>query len=274
MSGSSEWVIRMASDPVSDESGTEQKTGVRDLFDEKAEWYFEERERDYAFVTQKALVLKMFDKDGGKVLDIGCGPGVMAHDLLKRGCTVWGIDASEKMIALAKAKMEKMGDTSRAHFSVGDIENLEFPDAEFDAVICMGVLEYLLSDLKAIEEMARVTKPGGTVIVTVPSEATAYQAVGRCVGLTARMRGRFRGRAAEDAEDVRRTCCIPRELDTRLRTAGIRKVESTHSNVVLWPATRFLPAFPPALTRMLEPLSRIPMLGWLGTQYIVKGVRT
>jgi ubiquinone/menaquinone biosynthesis C-methylase UbiE len=264
----------MASDPTPDESGTEQKAGVRDLFDGKAQWYFEERERDYAFTAQKALVLEMFDKDGGKVLDIGCGPGVMAADLLKRGCTVWGIDASEKMIALARAKMEKTGDSSRAHFSVGDIENLEFQDAEFDAVICMGVLEYLLSDLKAIQEMARVARPGGTVIVTVPSEVTAYQAVGRSVGIIARLRGKLGGRAVEDAEGIRRTCCIPWELDARLLRAGIRKVESTHSNVVLWPATRFLPAFPPALTRMLEPLCRVPLFGWLGTQYIVKGERT
>jgi ubiquinone/menaquinone biosynthesis C-methylase UbiE len=264
----------MTEGPVSEESGRTQKAGVRDLFDEKAEWYFQERQRDYAFVTQKGLVLKMFGKDGGKVLDIGCGPGVMAADLLKRGCTVWGIDASEKMIDLAKAKMEKAEDSSGARFSVGDIENLEFPDAHFDAVICMGVLEYLLTDLKAIEEMARVVKPGGTVIITVPSEVTAYQAVGNCLGVLARLKRAIRGHGPQDDAGVRRTCCIPRRLDRRLLEAGIRKVESTHSNVVLWPGTRILPAFPRVLTRTMEPLCRIRGLGWLGTQYIVKGVRT
>jgi ubiquinone/menaquinone biosynthesis C-methylase UbiE len=263
----------MTEGPISNESGRTQKAGVRELFEQKAEWYFEERERDFAFVTQKEIVLNLFDKDGGDVLDIGCGPGVMAVDLLSRGCTVWGIDTSEKMIDLARAKMEKTEGKDRAHFSVGDIENLEFPDAKFDAVICMGVLEYLLMDRKAIKEMARVVKPGGTVIITVPSELSAYQVVGKCLGALLSIRRKILKRGEEEPADYRRTCCVPRKLDGRLLEEGIRKVDTAHCNVILWPATRILPAFPVALTRKLEPLCKIRLLGWLGTQYIFKGER-
>ncbi|MFH1314431.1 MAG: class I SAM-dependent methyltransferase [Candidatus Eisenbacteria bacterium] len=260
-------------DPISNESGRVQKAGIRALFEAKAEWYFEERERDFAFVTQKGIVLSLFDKDGGNVLDIGCGPGVMVADLLNRGCTVRGIDTSEKMIDLARAKLEKTEGKTRAQFSVGDIENLQFPDADFDAVICMGVLEYLLSDRRAIKEMARVVKPGGTVIITQPSDVSAYELVGKCLGAVLSIRRKILGKTREEPADYTRTCCVPRQLDGRLLGEGIKKVDSAHCNVVLWPGTRLLPVFPPALTRTLEPLSRVRLLGWLGTQYIFKGER-
>jgi ubiquinone/menaquinone biosynthesis C-methylase UbiE len=151
------------------ESEEIQRDKVKDLFDDRADLYFKEREKEHAFVIQKNCVLRMFDKDGGKVLDIGCGPAVMTDDLLRRGCTVCGIDVSEKMIDLALAKMENHDLRQNACFSVGDIENLEFPDGHFDAVICMGVLEYLLDDRPAISEMSRVLKPGGIAIITTPS---------------------------------------------------------------------------------------------------------
>lgn len=253
------------------ESGEGQRDNVRNLFDDRAEQYFHERDRDHGFVVQKDIVLGMFDKDGGKVLDIGCGPAVMADDLLKRGCTFWGIDVSEKMISLARARMESHRLKSRAHFSVGDIENLEFPDDFFDAVLCMGVLEYLSDDSPAIEQMSRVLRPGGTLIVTTPSEICVYQAVGRLIGLASGIRRRLRGRRPEPITGYTRTPCIPRELDRKLMQSGIRKVESASCNAVLWPGTRLLPNFPPALTRKLEGLCRFRALGWLGTQYIVKG---
>ena len=244
---------------------------MKGLFEERAEQYYHEREQDHGFVIQKRIVLDMFDKDGGKILDIGCGPAVMTPDLLGRGCTVWGIDVAPKMIVLARRKMEEHELKARAQFAVGDIEKLDFHDGFFDAVLCMGVLEYLSTDLPAINEMSRVLAPGGTIIITTPSEICAYQAVGNCIGLVTRMRSRLLGRQQENLPDYKRSPCIPWELDGRLRQAGIQKVESAHCNAVLWPATRMLPAFPPALTRRLEALCRFKPLGWLGTQYIVKG---
>lgn len=248
-----------------------QREKVKELFDDRAELYFREREEEHAFAIQKNCVLRMFDKDGGKVLDIGCGPAVMTDDLLLRGCTVWGIDVSQRMIDFALAKMERHDLRHNARFSVGDIENLEFQDGHFDAIICMGVLEYLLDDRPAIREMSRVLKPGGTAIITTPSEICTYQATGKCVGLVSWIKRRVLGGQSEHTPQYSRTPCIPWELDRKLRQEGIRKVDSAHCNAVLWPATRLLPDFPAGLTRRLEVLCKLKPLGWLGTQYIVKG---
>ena len=122
-------------------------------------------------------------------------------------------------------------------------------------------------------EMARVVKPGGTVIITQPSDVSAYEMVGRCIGAVLSIRRKILSQGPEESTDYRRTCCVPSQLDGRLLGEGIRKVDSAHCNVVLWPGTRLLPAFPPALTRTLEPLCRVKLLGWLGTQYIFKGER-
>ncbi|GAG17717.1 unnamed protein product, partial [marine sediment metagenome] len=72
------------------------KEQVRLRFEEGAFEYCREREQQYTFVSQKKIVLEMLDKIEGKILDIGCGPGVMEIELLQRGYEVWGIDISEE----------------------------------------------------------------------------------------------------------------------------------------------------------------------------------
>ena len=50
----------------------------------------------FTFRLRKQRVLKLFDKPGGRELDVGCGPGVMINDLLAQNCDFWGIDPSPK----------------------------------------------------------------------------------------------------------------------------------------------------------------------------------
>lgn len=90
------------------------------------------------------------------VLDCATGTGDIAFMLEKKGAQVTGLDFSEKMIELAKERATKSG--SKAHFQVGDIENLPFRDKEFDAVtISFGIrnVEHLGQGLK---ELGRVAK--------------------------------------------------------------------------------------------------------------------
>lgn len=119
----------------------------------------------YRFTVRRQRVLDLFDAPGGKVLDVGCGPGVMAEALVDRGCSFWGVDPAAGMIDEATTAF---GSTS-AKFSVGSAESLDFPDAFFDAVICMGVLERIADDDAALAEMVRVLKVDGTLIVTLPN---------------------------------------------------------------------------------------------------------
>lgn len=93
------------------------------------------------------------------VLDVACGTGDMAVELLKRGCSVTGIDLSEEMLAIARRK------TAEANFQLANAEALPFDDASFDAVTsAFGIRNFVHLD-KGLAEMARVLKSGGRMVI-------------------------------------------------------------------------------------------------------------
>jgi ubiquinone/menaquinone biosynthesis C-methylase UbiE len=100
---------------------------------------------------------------GSKVLDVGCGAGQLAGELMRRGYEAWGMDISEAMVAFARQQYH------RDRFQAGDIERMDYADNTFDAVTCLGVLEYLSRDEPALREMWRILKPGGWAVITTPS---------------------------------------------------------------------------------------------------------
>jgi len=124
-----------------------------------------------AFRLRKQRVLELFDKPGGKVLDVGCGPGIMVDDLIAQDCKFWGIDPSLKVIEQCR---KNFSSHPNSHFSIGTAEQIEYPDQFFDAVICMGVIERLKNHDAALREMVRVLKQGGTLIVTLPNKFNPY----------------------------------------------------------------------------------------------------
>lgn len=160
-----------------------QKKLVTEYFDCRAATYLDgycrTNNSGYSFRVRHKRVLELFDRPGGKVLDIGCGPGVTVDALVrKHGCEWWGVDIAEAMIHDGS---KRFCNEPRAHFSVGRIEALEFRDDHFDAVVCVGVVEYVDDDEIAIREMLRVLKPGGTLIVSVPNAASPFRIWNRAV---------------------------------------------------------------------------------------------
>ena len=145
------------------------------FFDERAADYDREYEDEtpggYALRVRREKVLSFFDKPGGRVLDVGCGPGVMAQALVDRGCDFWGLDPSSKMIEIGRRRFP---DNDHIHFLYGDAVGLGLPDDFFDAVLCMGVIDALRDRHRAVREMLRVLKPGGTLIVTFTNFRSPY----------------------------------------------------------------------------------------------------
>lgn len=95
----------------------------------------------------------------GKVLDVACGTGDMAVELLRQGCSVTGVDLSKEMMAIAKRK------APQAEYSLADVERLPFGDASFDAVTCaFGVRNFVHLE-QGLHEMLRVLKPGGRMVI-------------------------------------------------------------------------------------------------------------
>jgi 2-polyprenyl-6-hydroxyphenyl methylase/3-demethylubiquinone-9 3-methyltransferase len=237
---------------------------VHAYFEAEAASYAREREQQYSFACQKRLVLELLDDVHGRVLDVGCGPAVMEEALLARGLGVWGIDASAEMIEHGKARLAASGLAGRCSLAVGDATRIAAADGFYDAVLAMGVLEYLPDYRPALREMHRVLRPGGTLVLTLPNRISPYHAV-RGAYLTARK--------LMHREALKTNRCIPWQLDRQLAEHGLRKLDGLGCNFILFPLHERLPRASTALNRALWPLARTPLGPLAGSQYIVKARR-
>jgi 2-polyprenyl-3-methyl-5-hydroxy-6-metoxy-1,4-benzoquinol methylase len=111
-------------------------------------------------------VLKaLTDVRGKKILDAGCGGGFYSLWLAERGAEVLGIDASKRMIRIAKEKASrKMLD---AEFSIGDITDLGVEDGVFDVVLSTLVLMEVGRLNKAVSELVRVARKEGDIVISI-----------------------------------------------------------------------------------------------------------
>ena len=103
---------------------------------------------------------------GHRVLDLGCGTGDDARRLARLVAPageVVGIDASAAMIEVARQRLEGTG--LPASFHVGDATALDLPTGAFDAVRCERLLIHVSDPAVVLGEMARVTRPGGRIVV-------------------------------------------------------------------------------------------------------------
>jgi len=98
------------------------------------------------------------------VADIGTGTGVLASELAQLELQVIGIDNSPRMLEAARANLERAGIVG-VELRAGDVGDLPLSDDEVDAALAHMVLHYLPSPGEAVREMARVVKPGGSVVV-------------------------------------------------------------------------------------------------------------
>jgi len=138
--------------------------------------------RDWAtYVEQVCLPLFGAALDGARVtagtrlLDAGCGAGLLSVLATLRGAKVAALDAAPGMIEVARQRLPD------ADLRVGDLETLPFDDASFDAVIGVNSLFYAQDMAAAMRELARVVRPGGRVVLT------AWGPPQRCEFLTAVM---------------------------------------------------------------------------------------
>lgn len=93
----------------------------------------------------------------GKVLDIGCGAGLLTNALAKEGYNVTGIDLSESSLEMAQA----FDSTKSVEYLYANAYSLPFQDNAYDAVCAMDVLEHVQHPEKLLQEASRVLRPGG-----------------------------------------------------------------------------------------------------------------
>ena len=122
--------------------------------------------------VEEPLVQRILgDVRGKRVLDVACGTGRHAVRLAEEGAYVTAVDRSEEMLAVAKAK------TDRVRWVHGDLDRLPFDDAAFDVALCALVFEHLHDIEPAIAEAARVLVPGGKYVMSVFHPAFLWKGV-------------------------------------------------------------------------------------------------
>lgn len=99
-------------------------------------------------------------------LDVGCGVGILTAKLAGRGLRVTAIDSSSHMINLTRHRVNANGLSLEVTAAVGDVEHLDLPDMAFDLVTAIGLVGWMGSPSAGIGEMARVLRPGGSLIFT------------------------------------------------------------------------------------------------------------
>ncbi len=136
------------------------KIDNREYYDAFADGYDDKRHDGYhKMIDEQAAEIVRRVGEGKRILEVGCGTGLILQRVVQFASKAQGIDLSEGMLAKAK---ERGLDVQQA-----DATNLPFEDETFDVVYSFKVLAHLENWDKAIEEMMRVLKPDGFLIVDV-----------------------------------------------------------------------------------------------------------
>lgn len=120
---------------------------------------------------------------GSRVLDVACGPGLVALHLAEAAGHVTGLDITPAMLEKARELQRQLG-LENLSWDLGRADALPYPDASFDAVVTRFSFHHLMEPAKALSEMVRVCRPGGRVVVcdvhtTTPEQAAEYDRLER-----------------------------------------------------------------------------------------------
>jgi ubiquinone biosynthesis O-methyltransferase len=115
-----------------------------------------------------SLLKKLGSLKAKKILDVGCGDGVLSYMLAKEHAILSGVDTSDIAIAYAKEKTKNM----QIDFRQASAYKLPFDEGEFDAVVSSDVIEHVQDVNQYLKEIKRVTKKGGIIVLSTPIRFT------------------------------------------------------------------------------------------------------
>lgn len=150
-------------------------TNLTKQYDKFAEKYVKEQTKFYSKYSDKsreAFYKQInFSLKNKKLLDVGCGSGKDLSYFKKKGAVVYGIDASKKMIEIAKKN-----NSSLINLSVQEAEKTNFKNNFFDIIISRYTLHYEMNLEKVFKELYRILKPKGFLIFLVAHPLLSFMA--------------------------------------------------------------------------------------------------
>lgn len=233
------------------------------------------------FSSRLHAVFEILDRcPGGDLLDVGCGPGMFVRRVLDTRPGDFRITAVDKAPAMIA---EIAGRTAGAEveLAVGDAEALPFPDASFDVVVAMGVLEYCDPSV-VLRDLARVVRPDGLVLVSMLNPLSPYRLFEWGVYWPLlRLLGQAEGLLGLPPE---RRHSVPKSgiralsagrLRRRMREAGLCPVDVIHYDLTpsVPPFDRFVCRWTRRHERPADTVGR-GLWRWPGTAYLVAATRS
>lgn len=206
-------------------SATSPQDIVDRQFDSEAEVWrtiYSDRSLDAVIYQERqAMALAWIDSlelpHGARVLDVGCGAGLASVALAERGFDVTAVDGAKAMLQLTEQLAHDRAVPSGVHTQMADAHDLPFPDGMFALTLALGVVPWLHSPLRAIEEMTRVTQAGGYVLASADNALRMNHLLDpRLNPMLSRPR-RFVGRGLRRAGILRRPAQGPGRFDTPRR---------------------------------------------------------
>lgn len=140
------------------------KKKSKQTFDNQANIYDTTYYGNHAKKLYGSVIEKVNNFNCKKVLDVGCGTGIILSSLSKNeNISLSGVDLSEKMLSIARQILNR-----RVELKIGDSEQLPWDNNTFDAVICTDSFHHYPEPEKVLNEMSRVLKLGGHLIIGDP----------------------------------------------------------------------------------------------------------
>lgn len=212
---------------------------------------------------------------GTRALEVGSGAGAMSVHLAAAGCVVDAVDPAPAMVRMTRDRALRAA--TRVSVRQGDAHRLAFDDDSFGLVVALGVFPWLHQPRTAARELARVTRPGGWVVVTADNAWRLAELLdplrsplGRPVrGALKRLLGPLGLRRPSAARLAERHS--PRAFRRLFAGTGLRVVEATTVGFQPFTFLHLRPRSWTPLERGLQRLAdrRVPLIRSLGSQYVL-----